>query len=109
MTPITSEELARAVGCAAPTTTTPEIRGVSIDTRTVNPGDAFFAMPGARVDPHDLLPDAVAAGAVVVVAERMIQRRPRQGQTDLADPRAVHQASTPTPIGQTTPVPPMPQ
>lgn len=70
MTPITLEELARAVGCAAPATTTPEIRGVSIDTRTVNPGDAFFAMPGARVDPHDLLPDAVAAGAVVVVAER---------------------------------------
>jgi len=57
---------------------------------------------------HDehLAPDLVG---VVVVAERVIQRRSRQGQTDLADPRAVHQASTPTPIGQTTPVPPMPQ
>ena len=47
---------------------------------------------------------------VVVVAERMIQGRPRQGQAHLADPRAVHdQASTPTPMGQTTPVPPIPQ
>ncbi|MNT64427.1 hypothetical protein D3C72_2023270 [compost metagenome] len=50
---------------------------------------------------------------VVVVAERMVQRRPRQRQANLADPRPVHQAPapmvTPTPIGQTTPVPPMPQ
>ncbi|MNN59476.1 hypothetical protein D3C81_1745940 [compost metagenome] len=46
---------------------------------------------------------------VVVVAERMLQPCPRQCQTNLADPCPVHQASMPMPIGQTTPVPPMPQ
>ena len=47
---------------------------------------------------------------IVVVAKGVIQRRAGQREAHLADPHAVHdQASTPTPMGQTTPVPPMPQ
>ena len=46
------------------------ITGVSIDTRTVQPGDAFFAIKGDRFDGHDFASAAMAAGAaLLVVAE----------------------------------------
>lgn len=50
----------------------PLITGVSIDSRTIEPGDLFVAIPGARVDPHDLIPEAIERGASAVVVEREI-------------------------------------
>ncbi len=38
----------------------------------VSAGVCFVAMPGSRVDGHDYIPDAVARGAVAIVAEREI-------------------------------------
>lgn len=43
------------------------ITGVSIDTRTLQPGDAFFAIRGVSMDAHRFVPDALAAGAAVAV------------------------------------------
>ena len=37
--------------------------GVSIDTRTVQPGDLFIALAGDTGDGHDHLAAAIAAGA----------------------------------------------
>lgn len=37
--------------------------GVAIDTRTVQPGDLFVALPGERVDGHDYVEQALQAGA----------------------------------------------
>ena len=46
------------------------ITGISIDSRTVKPGEAFFAIKGDRVDGHDYTSFAVANGAgLLVVAE----------------------------------------
>lgn len=46
------------------------IGGISIDTRTLQPGDAFFAIKGEALDGHDYATAAVKAGAgVLVVAE----------------------------------------
>lgn len=45
------------------------INGVSIDTRTLMPGDLFVALPGSRVDGHDFLAEAEAAGAVAALVE----------------------------------------
>jgi UDP-N-acetylmuramoyl-tripeptide--D-alanyl-D-alanine ligase len=50
----------------------PEVTGISIDSRTTEPGDLFVAIPGVRVDPHELVSDAISRGAVAVVAERDI-------------------------------------
>ncbi len=51
-------------------TAAPQISGVSIDSRTVNPGEAFFAIRGDRFDGHDYVGKAAAQGAAVaVVAE----------------------------------------
>lgn len=46
------------------------ISGISIDTRTLEPGDAFFAIKGDALDGHDFATTAVKAGAgVLVVAQ----------------------------------------
>jgi UDP-N-acetylmuramoyl-L-alanyl-D-glutamate--2,6-diaminopimelate ligase len=49
-----------------------EIDELAYDTRTVTPGTLFFCVPGATVDGHDLAADAVAAGAVALVVEHLV-------------------------------------
>jgi UDP-N-acetylmuramoyl-tripeptide--D-alanyl-D-alanine ligase len=44
--------------------------GYSIDSRTVAPGDLFFAVRGDRLDGHDYVAAAVARGAVAAVVSR---------------------------------------
>jgi UDP-N-acetylmuramoyl-tripeptide--D-alanyl-D-alanine ligase len=46
------------------------IRRVHSDTRTLELGDLFVALRGERHDAHDLLPQARAAGAAALLAER---------------------------------------
>ncbi len=46
------------------------ITRVHSDTRTLQPGDLFVALKGERFDAHDFLPQARAAGAAAVLAER---------------------------------------
>jgi UDP-N-acetylmuramoyl-tripeptide--D-alanyl-D-alanine ligase len=48
-------------------TTTPEALGYSIDSRTINAGELFFAVKGERVDGHDYVEAALANGAVAAV------------------------------------------
>ena len=46
------------------------ICGVAIDSRRVQPGDLFFALPGRHADGHTYLTAALEAGAVLVVIRR---------------------------------------
>lgn len=46
-----------------------EILGVRADSRCVEPGDLFVAIPGLSVDGHRFIGDAVNRGAVAVVGE----------------------------------------
>ena len=50
----------------------PSVPGISIDTRTIAPGEAFFAIKGDNRDGHDFVEAALAAGAglAVVAADR---------------------------------------
>src|SRR5258708_34144216 len=45
------------------------VHGISADSRAVKPGFLFVAVPGAKVDGLAFLPQAVARGAVAVLAE----------------------------------------
>ena len=45
------------------------VTGLSLDSRTVAPGDLFFALPGLRRDGRDFIAQAVARGAVAVARE----------------------------------------
>ncbi len=44
--------------------------GVSIDTRTIQPGDLFVALQGDATDGHDFVPDAFAKGASGAMVHR---------------------------------------
>jgi len=48
------------------------VTAVTADSRSVVPGALFFALAGTRADGHDYIGEAVAAGAVGVVAERPV-------------------------------------
>jgi UDP-N-acetylmuramoyl-L-alanyl-D-glutamate--2,6-diaminopimelate ligase len=50
----------------------PAVTGITADSREVQPGYVFVAHAGTEVDGHDFLRQAVARGAVAVVAEREV-------------------------------------
>ncbi|WP_188235689.1 UDP-N-acetylmuramoyl-L-alanyl-D-glutamate--2,6-diaminopimelate ligase [Sphingopyxis sp. LK2115] len=60
--------LAALLDDADRTGTDPVVTGVAIDHRKVAPGTIFGAFVGERFNGEDFIPDAVAAGAVAVVA-----------------------------------------
>jgi len=63
----TSEAMIAAMG-GRPFGTMPQgVTGISIDTRTLKPGDAFFAIKGENFDGHDFATAAMAAGASLMV------------------------------------------
>ncbi len=45
------------------------VHGLAIDSRNVVPGDCFFALPGTRVHGQKFAAEAIARGAVAVVAD----------------------------------------
>jgi UDP-N-acetylmuramoyl-tripeptide--D-alanyl-D-alanine ligase len=46
------------------------VQGYSIDSRTVGPGQLFFAVKGERLDGHDFVEQALEKGAVAAVVRR---------------------------------------
>ncbi len=55
----------------------PSISGISIDSRRIQPGEAFFAIHGDSRDGHEFVPAALAAkaGLAVVAAGRQLELR----------------------------------
>ena len=45
-------------------------QGYSIDSRTAQPGDLFFAVKGERLDGHDFVDQALARGAIAAVVRK---------------------------------------
>jgi UDP-N-acetylmuramoyl-tripeptide--D-alanyl-D-alanine ligase len=68
----TIEAMASAMGAARQGTLPQSISGISIDTRSVAPGEAFFAIQGDHRDGHEFVSAALAAkaGVAVVAADR---------------------------------------
>ena len=64
----TSDEILAATGGVLPGEAF-AVTGVSIDTRSIEPGDLFVALAGAR-DGHDFIETALAKGAAGVLAAR---------------------------------------
>src|SRR5208283_4213374 len=63
------QEVARAMH-AAGNPPPVQVTGWSVDTRTQNPGDLYFALRGPNHDGHDFASSAAAKGAAGVVVER---------------------------------------
>ncbi|MGH9533305.1 MAG: UDP-N-acetylmuramoyl-tripeptide--D-alanyl-D-alanine ligase [Terriglobales bacterium] len=71
---LTLAEAAQVLHCPPPANAG-RVEGYSIDSRTVRPGDLFFALPGERVDGHDFVLSALGTGAAgAVVARRAFDR-----------------------------------
>ncbi len=45
------------------------INNLSLDSRQIQSGDVFFALPGGNVDGRDFIAQAIAKGAVAIIAE----------------------------------------
>ena len=54
-----------------------EVKGVSIDSRTIKKGELFFAIKGRRFDGHNFVEEAVKKGAVACVVEKGRRIKPR--------------------------------
>ncbi|WP_253187751.1 Mur ligase domain-containing protein, partial [Roseomonas sp. TAS13] len=68
---IALDRLAHTIGLSLPpgiSGTTARIAGVTADSRAVAPGFLFAALPGSRSDGRAHIGDAVARGAVAVLA-----------------------------------------
>lgn len=61
-------EAARALHASCAGDGARPLRGVTCDSRAVQSGDLFVALPGARVDGHDFIPAVQALGAAAVLA-----------------------------------------
>jgi UDP-N-acetylmuramoyl-L-alanyl-D-glutamate--2,6-diaminopimelate ligase len=66
------------------------IEGLAYDSREVEPGSLFFALPGIHANGHRFVPAAVAAGARAVVhSEELPSYDPAVSYLRVADPRFV--------------------
>jgi UDP-N-acetylmuramoyl-tripeptide--D-alanyl-D-alanine ligase len=74
MIELTLAEVADAVGGILHSCSGTEVitGGVEFDSRRVQPGGLFVALPGERVDGHDFAAAAIAAGAAGVLAGRSV-------------------------------------
>ncbi|WP_428642655.1 UDP-N-acetylmuramoylalanyl-D-glutamyl-2,6-diaminopimelate--D-alanyl-D-alanine ligase [Roseibium sp.] len=84
----TLEAFVEAAGGSSKGDAGAEISGISIDSRTLEPGDAFVAIKGDRLDGHDYVEAALEAGAsVALVAEDRLSDLPEDGRyVVVADP-----------------------
>ena len=75
MDKMTLSEIAAAVGAEAPACD-PEITGVCIDSRAVEPGCLFVAIKGENFDAHNFVCDVLAKGAAAALCSRDIPDAP---------------------------------
>ena len=52
-----------------------EITGVNIDSRKIEKGHLFIAIPGTQTDGHKFIPKAIELGAVAVLCEYFPNKR----------------------------------
>jgi UDP-N-acetylmuramoyl-tripeptide--D-alanyl-D-alanine ligase len=70
---LTLEEISQAVGGKLEGPGTLKVRGYSIDTRTLNASELFFAIKGPRFDGHEFVRQAFEKNAGAVVVERSVE------------------------------------
>jgi UDP-N-acetylmuramoyl-tripeptide--D-alanyl-D-alanine ligase len=74
MYPISIETLARITGAAVMRRATPPagVTGISTDSRTIKPGECFFAIAGGNFDGHNYVGEVFQQGAACAVVSRAV-------------------------------------
>ncbi len=90
---MTLEEIAAVVHGVVVGEAATVVRGISTDSRTVQPGDLYCAIVGDRVDGHDYVAQAIERGATAVLSSREVDapcvvvsdiaKRPGSGNVDV--------------------------
>ena len=70
----TAAELAAATGASVLREGHARILGAAVDSRRVEPGNAFFALPGEQTDGHRFLEAAAAADAAALIVSTALPR-----------------------------------
>jgi UDP-N-acetylmuramoyl-tripeptide--D-alanyl-D-alanine ligase len=65
-------EVAAAMGAPDPGLPQADVGGWSVDSRSVAPGDLFFALKGPNHDGHDYVPEVLQKGAAAAVVDRAV-------------------------------------
>src|SRR6185437_11781914 len=78
------ELIANLIG-AKPTANTGAISGWSIDSRTIAPGDCFFALRGPTHDGHDYVASVFERGAALAIVEKADHEIPTAGPQLIVD------------------------
>lgn len=60
-----------------------ELGGVSIDSRSIRPRDAFIAIKGNNFDGHDFITEAIKKGAGCIIQERPLSRAEAAGHKEI--------------------------
>jgi len=81
------------------------VSGISLDSRRLQPGEAFVAIRGLRFDAHDFLPEAIARGAACLIVARLPEPLPSVATILVPDTvqalgaiAAFHRARCPIPV-----------
>ena len=100
---MTSRELLQAMADALPKGPPTAIPGAGLDSpctavthdsRQVKPGSVFVALPGQKADGATFVPQAVASGAVAIVAERPARKAGGAPWIVVSEPLAARAASS---------------
>jgi len=63
------------------------VTGITVDSRAVKPGNVFFALAGSKTDGSKFIDQAIASGAIAVVADRLPQNDKRVAFIAATNPR----------------------
>ncbi len=72
MIQMTLTQVAKKLGLTHPSVDI-EFHGISIDTRTLQPGNLFIAIPGTRVNGHDFVEQAMKKGAAAALVTHPVE------------------------------------
>src|SRR5439155_21779925 len=50
-----------------------DVKGLSVDSRAVKPGDLFFALAGSKTDGSRFIDSAIASGAIAIAGDHAPQ------------------------------------
>ncbi len=74
-----------------------EITQVVVDSRQCTPGSVFVALPGEHLDGHEFIGDALARGAIAVIAEARARGQGLGGSLNLIDVAGLQPNPSPAP------------
>ncbi len=91
---LTAGDAARLVGALVEGSEDVMLTGAEVDSRRVEPGDLFVALPGERSDGHDFVEQALEIASAALIRRDAVVARPPAGRALLrvADPAMAYEA-----------------